>query len=247
MASVLQDRFEVTYLVNEEVDLQRVGEWYGIDLSRCKVRVVRLPFFEGGEWIDSGAVTGEMANPFDEVSRASLDYDVFVNANMLEKVRPLSPLSIFICHFPDVAPRTHFVAHEYTLLVASSLYGASWTRKRWGISPSLLLYPPVDLQVPQAAKERIILSVARFDPGGSKKQVEMAAAFALLREAFPDDLAGWRLVFAGGSLSRNPYLEQVVAAASRGGRQIEVRVHVPPEGVRGWDARAAVFLHARRR
>src|SRR5205814_8957616 len=42
LASALQDRFEVTYIVNEEVDPGRVGGWYGIDLSRCKVRLVRL-------------------------------------------------------------------------------------------------------------------------------------------------------------------------------------------------------------
>src|SRR4051812_7104401 len=61
MASLLQDRFDVTFLVNREVDLDRVGAWYGLDLSRCKTRLVRLPFFEGREWIDSAAVSGEVA------------------------------------------------------------------------------------------------------------------------------------------------------------------------------------------
>jgi len=244
LASALQDRFEVTYLVNREVDLARVGSWYGIDLSRCKVRVVPLPFFEGRPWIDSSMVTSEMPNPFDAVARASADYDVFVNANMLEKVRPLSPLSIFICHFPDVLPRAYFAAHEYTLLVAVSRYGASWIEKRWGLSPSLLLYPPVDLRAPARTKERIILSVARFEPGGSKKQVEMATAFCVLREAFPDELAGWRLVLAGGSLSANPYLRDVEAAVARGAGQIEMRVNVPLDELREWYSSASIFWHA---
>ena len=41
--------------------------------------------------------------------------------------------------------------HEYTILVTSSRYASSWVRKRWGLSPTMLLYPPVDLQGPDAA------------------------------------------------------------------------------------------------
>src|SRR5207302_3359412 len=108
IASALQDRFDVTYLVNEEVELGRVGDWYGLDLSRCRKRVVPLEFYAGKRWIDSSLVTADVENPFDAVARASADYDVLVNANMLEKVRPLAPLSVFLCHFPDVPARAHF-------------------------------------------------------------------------------------------------------------------------------------------
>src|SRR2546425_3425625 len=101
-----------------------------------------------------------MDSPLDAVARASADYDVFVNANMLEKVRPLAPVSVFMCHFPDALPRAHFAAHEYTLLVANSQYTSGWVRRRWGLTPSLLLYPPIDAAGPRVLKERIILSVA---------------------------------------------------------------------------------------
>jgi O-antigen biosynthesis protein len=244
MAAALQDRFDITYLVNKDVHLAQVGKWYGLDLSRCKLRVVPIPFFDKREWIDSSRIDAGTDNPFDAVARAGADYDVFVNANMLEKVRPLAPLSLFVCHFPDVLARAHFAVHEYTLLVTSSRYASSWVRKRWGLSPAMLLYPPVDLQGPEVPKERIILSVARFEPSGSKKQLELIEAFGALRKGFPEDFDRWRLVLVGGSLERNPYLRRVRSAAAQDPDGIEVRVDVPFEELRTWYARASLFWHA---
>ena len=243
MAAALQDRFDITYLVNREVDLARVGAWYGVDLSRCTVRLVPLPFFGKREWIDSSRVEGTMENPFDAVSRASAGYDVFVNANMLEKVRPLSPLSLFVCHFPDLPARAHFAAHEYTLLVTSSRYASVWIQKRWGLSSSMLLYPAVDLPAPELDKKCILLSVARFEPSGSKKQLELIEAFRALRAAFPEDLAGWRLVLAGGSLASNAYLQKVLAAARQVG-SVDVRANIALDELRNWYGRASIFWHA---
>jgi glycosyltransferase involved in cell wall biosynthesis len=243
IASVLQDRFDVTYLVNQPVDLRRVAAWYGLDLSRCRTRIVPLPFYAGRQWIDSSVATAEAQNPFDPVARASADYDVFVNANMLEKVRPLAPLSIFLCHFPDVPARRHFAAHEYTVLVANSRYTADWVRRKWGLESSALIYPPVDAAGPQLPKEPIILSVARFEPGGSKKQLEMIHAFRALRSAAPERLAGWRLVLVGGSLHRNAYLDRVRRVAAHD-PSIEVRVDVPFDELKNWYARASIFWHA---
>jgi glycosyltransferase involved in cell wall biosynthesis len=244
LAAALQDRFDVTYLVHRDVNVAQLRDWYELDLSRCKVRVVPLPFFGGRQWIDSGIATGEIDNPFDPVARASADYDVFVNANMLEKVRPLAPLSLFMCHFPDAFPRAHFAAHEYTLLVANSKYTSGWVRRRWGLEPSILLYPPIDAAGPQVPKERFILSVARFEPGGSKKQREMVEAFLALRRALPERLQGWRLVLVGGSLERNAYLERVRDAVRGEAGCIDLRVNVSLRELRTWYARASIFWHA---
>jgi len=243
IAAALQERFEITYLVNEDVDLRRVADWYGLDLSRSRTRVVPLPFYGARQWIDSSIATGEMENPFDPVAHASADYDVFVNANMLEKVRPLAPLSVFLCHFPDVHARRHFAAHEYTVLVANSRYAAEWLRRKWGLAASAMLYPPVDAAAPQRSKEPIILSVARFERGGSKKQLEMIQAFRALRSAAPDRLAGWRFVLIGGSLRRNAYLERVEKLAGRDS-SIEVRVDVPFDELKSWYGRSSIFWHA---
>jgi O-antigen biosynthesis protein len=243
-AASLKARFDVTYLVNVNVDLVQVGAWYGLDLSGCRKRVVPLPFYGGRRWIDSSLVTADMNNPFDAVARASADYDVFLNANMLEKVRPLAPLSVLLCHFPDVLPRAHFAAHEYTVVVANGRYTADWIRRRWSIEPSMLLYPPVDARAPHLPKEPFILSVARFELGGSKKQLEMIHAFRALRRALPDVLAGWRLVLAGGSIADNPYLNEVRKILASDSRDIELHVNVPHEVLRSLYARASLFWHA---
>jgi len=244
IAALLKARFDVTWLVNRDVDLARVGSWYDLDLSGCRTRVVPLPFYRRGQWIDSSLITAEMKNPFEAVARASADYDVFVNANMLEKVRPLSSLSVLMCHFPDVLPRAHFAAHEYTIVVANSRYTADWVRRRWGLEPSLLLYPPVDERALDLPKERIILSVARFETGGSKKQLEMIHAFRALRSAAPELLAGWRLILVGGSLERNPYLERVRGILAEDPENIEVCVNVSHDELQTWYARASIFWHA---
>jgi len=244
IAACLQDRFDVTYIVNRPIEIGQLREWYGLDLSRCKVRLVPLPFYGARDWIDAALVTGEMDNPFDAVARVSADYDVFVNANMLDKVRPLSPLSIFVCHFPDVRPRAHFAAHEYTLLVTNSQYGSSWLRRRWDLETSMLLYPPIDAAAPRVEKERFILSVARFEPGGSKKQREMIEAFAALKRALPERTQGWRLILVGGSLDHNPYLERVRELARAHSDFVEVRCNVSEQELRSWYARALLFWHA---
>lgn len=244
IAAVLQDDFEVTFLAHEPVDLSQLGAWYGLDLSRCRFRLIPMPFYRGRSWIDSALVTSDVENPFDAVARASADYDVFVNANMLEKVRPLAPLSVFFCHFPDVLPRAYFAAHAYTVLVASSEYGRNWVRRRWGLEPSMVLYPAIDVRGPQLPKERIILSVARFEPGGSKKQLEMIDAFTALRAHAPDRFGTWRLVLVGGSLPDNGYLDGVRRAASRGSDSIEVRANVSFDELRDWYGRSAIFWHA---
>ncbi len=102
IAQHLQDRYEVTYIANKDVTLEQYKEWFNIDLSRCGLKIIKIPFFERFDWpfIDEGIVIDEKENPFDVISEESLDYDIFVNANMLGKVQPLSPVSVFVCHFP---------------------------------------------------------------------------------------------------------------------------------------------------
>src|SRR5438270_6349374 len=69
IAAALQDRFDVSYLAHQEIDVAQIGAWYGLDLCRCQVRIIPLPFYGKGEWIDSSKVTADMENPFDAVAR----------------------------------------------------------------------------------------------------------------------------------------------------------------------------------
>ena len=245
MAAAVRDRFDITMLACKPVRLEDLEGWYGLSLSGCEVRQVPLPFFDRiGAWIDSNAVTDKDPNPFEAISFESRRSDMFVNVNMLNMVRPLSPFSVFLCHFPDTLRRCYFAVDDYTALLVNSHYTGQWTRSLWGLDPDGLLYPPVDMAAHSAIKENLILSVARFEPGGSKKQHELIREFELLCSSHPDSLAGWRLVLAGGSLPQNGYLAEIERMAKESPAPVEVLSNLSLPDLQNLYARAQIFWHA---
>jgi glycosyltransferase involved in cell wall biosynthesis len=126
----------------------------------------------------------------------------------------------------------------------NSRYTAHWIRQIWELEPDLLLYPPVQMEAPPAEKENLILSAARFEVGGSKKQRELIQAFEGLRASHPDLLRDWRLVLVGGSLPQNPYLREVETMAQRSLAPVEVRANVPFSELQSLYAKAKIFWHA---
>jgi hypothetical protein len=97
LAHTLQDDFEVTLIANSEVTREQLESWYGLDLARCRIKVVQIPYFEEREKqrgvFDAGLVELRKDNPFHAISLESGKYDVFVNNCMLEMVYPLAPIS----------------------------------------------------------------------------------------------------------------------------------------------------------
>lgn len=249
MAKALQDDFDITLLANRPVSLDTLMEWYGLDLSRCSVKIVPLDRFGQTErnQIDPGLVSARTDNPFEAVSRESGNYDMFVNASMLEMVYPLSNVSLFVCHFPERSKGAYFYVHHYEHLIYNSLYGAEWISKKWHISPSHHLYPPVDMEPVDSIsppKDKIILSVARFETGGSKQQAEMIDAFQGLRTRFENDLEGWKLILCGGSSASNPYLEKLQQTLhAQSGVPVELKINVPLSELKQLYSRSAIFWH----
>ena len=171
IAQALQDDFDVTLIANKPVGHRELQDWYRLDLRRCRIAIIPIPFYDARqkEHLDPAAITSRrMANPFHLISRASGDFDFFVNNSMVETVFPLADPSIFICHFPERRPASYFYVDRYRHLVFNSRYTAEWILKKWHLRPDIHLYPPVDMDGGEAssAKENIILSAARFDPGG---------------------------------------------------------------------------------
>jgi glycosyltransferase involved in cell wall biosynthesis len=114
------------------------------------------------------------------------------------------------------------------------------------MSATTHIYPPVDLhdskRVPQ--KENIILSVARFEKGGSKQQMEMAKAFAELSQANPKVLKNWRLILAGGSVKNNPYLQGIENfLTSEHPKNIDLRINIPLKELKSLYEKAKIFWH----
>ena len=245
LASILQHQFEITFLGNKPVTIPDLETWYGLDLSNCNIKVIPLPFFEKRRManIDSSMVSPEMENPFELISQESENCDIFINVNQLEKVKPRSPISIFFCHFPDSWRTTHFAVDDYTFLIANSHFTIKWLKRRWNLEPTFLLYPPVDMTTVELPKEKIILSVARFEAGGSKKQLEAVEAFLQLAGAYPEKMEGWKLILVGGSTPGNPYLKTVLKQVQKSNGAIEVKPNVSLTDLKSWYARASIFWH----
>jgi glycosyltransferase involved in cell wall biosynthesis len=89
--------------------------------------------------------------------------------------------------------KQHFIRHvivnsEFTKRIVDSEYGID----------SVVLYPPVSPITVAAEKEKIILSVGRFEPSlNAKKQDSLIEAMRILSKEIPD----WKLVLAGGCSS----------------------------------------------
>lgn len=248
VASLLQDIFELTLISNKPVSLEDLSRWYRLDLSACRLRIEPIPIFEkaGLDHVDPYPIMFADDNPFHLMSRLSAGYDFFVNNSMLEMVWPLSAVSLMICHFPERRTSPHFYADLYDRIVFNSLYTAEWIEKRWKLKARHHVYPPIETGAPldMTQKDKIILSVARFEIGGSKKQVLMVEAFAALCRQKPELMSDWRLILAGGSQGENPYLETVRKTISALGlKNVEIAVNIPAEELRSLYRRASVFWH----
>jgi len=249
MAAIMQDRYDVTYIFNNDVKLSDYKDWFDIDLTRSAMKVIRIPFFEKMKRYtpDEGMVRSEVSNPFDIISRESLNYDIFVNANMLGKVNPLSPVSIFVCHFPDQEKGRFFQVDKYDHLIINGDYTGEWVTKRWQLKPTNKLYPPVNMYNPQSApdrKEKLILSVSRFEVSGSKKQLELIRAFSDMCKQYPKDVSGWRIILVGGSTPGNNYLESLLEAVAEVQCPIEIVPNAAVSEIKEYYRRAAIFWHA---
>ncbi|MGC9196349.1 MAG: glycosyltransferase [Syntrophobacteraceae bacterium] len=251
LVQALQEKYDVTYIVNKEVSFELYRQWFDIDLSGCNLKVIKIPFYErrGYHWINESMVLNEKENPFDVISLESLGYDVFINANMLGKVQPLSPVSVFVCHFPDKQKERFFSVDQYDYLVSNSLYSAAWIMERWKLEPTHLIYPPVDMYEATSdpgKKEPMILSVARFESGGSKKQFEMAKAFMELAQRDENIKRTWRLVLAGGNTVANPYFDKVMNLVNGPGCncKIELKANLSHSEIKALYKRASIFWHA---
>jgi len=248
MAEALQNLGEITLIGNRPFSSEHLAEWYGLDLKDCATRVVPLTFFEekGGDYIDpADIISRAMANPFHAVSRTTLDYDLFINNSMLEMVLPLAYRSAFITHFPERRARSYFYVDRYSCVVCNSRYTAGWIEKRWEFKPHTQIYPPVDMPGPRPKnKEPIVLSAARFDPGGNKQQLDMIRAFQTLIRRHPQASRGWRLILAGGSHGDNPYLQQVKKfLMDYPGLPVELRVNITAAELQELYRRSSLFWH----
>jgi glycosyltransferase involved in cell wall biosynthesis len=250
IAHALKDLFDVTLIVNKKITHSDILDWYHLDLSDCKIKILPLPFFEELDSIhlDPARVNRRTGNPFHIVSRESGNYDFFINNSMNEKIYPLANVSAMVVHFPERRPKDYFYADRYTYVIYNSSYTAHWIQRKWKFAPHKHIYPPVDMAASSdrqgVEKENIILSVARFEEGGSKKQMEMVRTFNKLTRRFPALMERWSLVLAGGSPGENDYLKKVRHAVEKNDAgNIQLKINIPGDELKSLYRRASIFWH----
>ncbi len=240
---LLKDYFEITIIANKKVGLNDFKEWYGFDFKNIEIKVIDLEFFKDDFNLDPNKVMEGDDNPFEKISYESMNYDIFINNSMNEMVYSFSPVSILICHFPERRPDRYFYVDKYDYVVYNSKYTSEWIKNKWSIEPKIHIYPPVDM-VPEkkTEKEKIILSVARFEVGGSKRQLEMINAFKKMKKIYPEKMRDWRFVLIGGSGKENPYLEKI-KQVSGVSDDIEIHVNISLRELRDYYMRSKIFWH----
>lgn len=127
------------------------------------------------------------------------------------------------------------------LLIHKVVVNSEFTKKvidkEFGIN-SLLLYPPVSLIAEKLPKEKIILSVGRFEPSlNTKHQDILIEAFKLLSPQLP----GWKLVLAGAS-SSDDFMAKLKASSS--GFPIEFEINVSHDDMIKLYQKATIYWHA---
>jgi glycosyltransferase involved in cell wall biosynthesis len=195
----------------------------------------------------------------------SESYDLFVNCTHWEPCFAHARTSVLLVLFPffvrdaDDASLSHAPAWKrsihrayygiewkrrlatYDRFLANSDYSRQWAKTRWGVDCQVV-YPPVDVDIPPAPKEPLILSVGRFSTKAhGKKQLEMMQAF----RASGLGTAGWTYASVGGLNSReenHAYFERVRAAGA--GLPTIVESNLDRSALKDLFARARIFWHA---
>jgi len=247
LIKALEDDFDITIIANRVVTHHDFLEWYGIDLKKADIKIVPIPYFDSRKTahIDPHRIMKGTPNPFHAISSESGNYDIFINNGMLEMVYPLSLISVIVCHFPERRPQSYFYSDQYTYTIYNSKYTERWIRRRWKYTPHKHIYPPVDMEVFKTGskKENLILSVARLEEGGTKKQKEMALAFIKLKKRFPDISDGWKLIIAGGSTGESPYLLELKEIINGEDNSIELKTNISDNDLKALYKKASIFWH----
>ncbi len=248
IANALKNIFNITIISNKKITHEDIRTWYNLDLSDCIIKIIPIPFFEDMNLthLDPNHINKNIENPFHIISKESGNYDFFINNSMNEMVYPLANKSIMICHFPERRPVSYFYSERYTYTVYNSKYTASWIKKRWKYTPHKHIYPPVDMQLSKEKieKENIILSVARFEESGSKKQIEMIRTFININKSYPDKLKDWKLILVGGSPKTNKYLDQISNLLSEYNEyNIEIKINISGDKLKSLYKKSKIFWH----
>ncbi|MBA4336714.1 glycosyl transferase family 2 [bacterium] len=245
IAESLRKDYDVTFVCNKPVTVKQLEKWYDLNLDGCSLKKIELPINKKDSLINPSLANSNSRNPFAPVEDEVLQHDIFINVNMVPHVNALALKNIFICHFPDSPRANFFYVQNYKSIVTNSKYTTGWLEKKWQLKANKIIYPPVDMKyLGQVKKENIILSVSRFEEGGSKKQMEMINAFWEMCKKYPGKMSGWKLFLAGGSTNDSKYVKRLKLFIKSHDVPVEIKENIGNSELKKLYATAKIFWHA---
>lgn len=249
MAAIMQDRYDVSFILSDAVPLSQYEEWFDIDLSKCSSKHIQLPVIAERNLLaeNAGKETEAGSNPFDTISRETLHFDIFINAASQGDINPLSPVSLFLCHSSHRQRTRPFHVDKYDHLVIDSDYTGEWVERRWHLKPSDKLYPAVNMYNPQSNpddKAQVILCVSGFEPGGSKRQVDLIRTFSDMCLRHPQATHGWKLLLVVRGTPDSTCIDEVEAGLSGAHGEITCSTNATEGEIRDYYRQASIFWHA---
>ena len=172
------EKYGKVYLLSEnDFNIEELSIYYGIELNNCQKLVV-------------SNVTEDLTSKF----------DVFINSTYCSNLCSKSKKSYYIVSFPHKNVSRNFLSSYHFLFNGD--YSKRWAHKLWGEQfQSDIIYPlgtfSPEIIDGKLKKEKIILSVGRFFPGGhSKRQLDIAKAFIDAVDS-STELEDWKLLLVG--------------------------------------------------
>lgn len=248
------------------VPRQWVEQQFGADLRG--VRFDRLPDLPEGASRLPDAVRSLMRDVLWSGHLRGLGADLFVNCLFRSELPGVGRRNIYVCHFPHRLQlryhgrvRSGYMAgmgalrgrlldsgrgflDTYDTVCANSQFTANQVRRRWGVDPVVVPPSCPDMEVPGAAKEKLILAVGRIEPvvaGVPNKRLDvLIGTFAAMTDLHDD---GWRLIVAGACSDKN---QDVLAGLEEraAGAPIQVRTNVSYDQLRRLYSAASIYWHA---
>lgn len=249
MAAVMQDRYDVGFIFGDGAPLSQYEELFDVDLGNCSSKHIQMPVIAERSLLteNAGKETEAGTNPFDMVSRETLNFDIFINAASQGDINPLSPVSLFLCHSAH-RQRTRLVhVDNYDHLVIDSDYTGEWVERHWHLKPTDKLYPAVNMYNPRSNpddKARVILCVSSFESGGSKRQVDLISTFSDMCLRYPQATNGWKLLLVVRSTPENTCIGEVEAVLSGAHGEIDYKTNATEGEIRDYYRQAPIFWHA---
>jgi glycosyltransferase involved in cell wall biosynthesis len=238
-ATMLSRFYSVEFIRDwRDFGLDRLGSAFSLDFSRVRPRILENAAFEDFDIPGAYGFREQMKRS----RRVTQPYDLFVYCGCSGPPFCYAKRGLVYCHFPyyspspDIALKTspqwlarhpldrwlRGIAYRrlwetrmqrYEAILANSSFTARWIEHYWD-RPAEVVYPPVELRVPELPKQNVIVSLGRFASSvtRSKQQEAQIAAFREFLSRVSED---WKLCLIGSYHTANEraYLTSLQQAA----------------------------------